>query len=80
MISQFDVFYEIVNPATQETEFVTEDRLIAEHHYEKGYTVYERHRIITRHSTFNQTVTYSNLQWNDNPEFEETYNENDTDE
>ena len=78
MISHFDVFYEVVNPATQETDFVTEDRFIAERHYEKGYAVYERHRTITQHSTFRQTITYSHLQWNYNPEFEEAYNENDS--
>ena len=65
MFSQFDVFYEVVNPATQETDFVTEDRFIAEHHYEKGYTVYERHTTITKLSPFTQTRLYTVLQWHD---------------
>jgi len=76
MNSQFDIFYEVVNPATQETDFVTQDRFIAERHYEKGYTVYEKHRMITRHSPFNHTQTYGALLWHDedgniNPEIEE---------
>jgi hypothetical protein len=65
MISQFDIFYEVVNPGTQKTELVTEDRFIAEVQYEKGYTVYEVHRTITRQSTFTQTRTNAILQWHD---------------
>ena len=78
MKTQFDEFYEVVNPATQKTEFVTQDRFIAETQYEKGYTVYEKHQTITKHSTFNHTITASILQWNGNQE-QEDYNENDTD-
>jgi len=78
MISHFDIFYEVVNPATQETDFVTEDRYIAEHHYEKGYIVYETHRTLTRQTAFTHTRIYSVLYWNDedseniNPVIEET--------
>ena len=79
MNSQFDIFYEIVDPATEETELVLTDRFMAEVQYGKGYTVYEMHRTITKHSSFNRTITYSSLQWSDNPALEETYNENDTD-
>jgi hypothetical protein len=39
MNSQFDIFYEVVDPFTEKTEFVTEDRYMAEILYEKGYTV-----------------------------------------
>ena len=71
MNSQFDMFYEVVDPETRE-RFVTQDRFIAEVHYnEKHCLVYERHRTVTRHSTFHETITSSTLHWNDNPEFEE---------
>jgi hypothetical protein len=65
MNSQFDIFYEVVHPVTHETEFVTEDRYIAKHHYEKGYTVFENHRTITKQSKFNLSITHSIFQWND---------------
>jgi len=39
MKSQFDILYVVVDPATQKTEYVTEDRLIAEIQYEKSYDV-----------------------------------------
>ena len=76
MESQFDVFYEVVNPVTQKNEFVTEDRFIAETHYEKGYNVYEKHVTITRMSRFSETRSIATLQWHDedenvNPETEE---------
>ncbi|MDR0327237.1 MAG: hypothetical protein LBI05_02965, partial [Planctomycetaceae bacterium] len=74
-----DEFYEVVDPVTQKTEFVTRDRFIAETHYEKGYTVYEKHQTVTKHSTFNHAIAYSILQWHGNPNQEENYNENDTD-
>ena len=65
--SLFDIFYEVVNPATQKTDFVTEDRFIAETHYERGYTVYENRRTMTKHSTFNYTITYSTMKTNTIP-------------
>ena len=65
MISHFDIFYEVVNPATQETDFVTEDRYVAKHHYEKGYTVYENHVTATRLSPFTETRLFTSLCWND---------------
>jgi len=76
MDSQFDIFYEVVDPASQETEFVTEDRFIAETHYEKGYSVYEKHLTVTRLSRFAETRSVATLQWSDedesdNPEIEE---------
>ena len=80
MDSHFSIAYEIIDPVTRE-RFITEDRYIAEHHYnEKSCTVYERHWTITRLSPFTQTQSLTVLLWNDNPEFEETYNENDTNE
>ena len=77
MNSLFDIAYVVIDPATQKTEFETEDRLIAEIHYEKGYTVYERHTTITKLSPFTQTRLHTVLQWHDdesdniNPEIEE---------
>jgi hypothetical protein len=78
MKSYFDTTYEVIDPETRE-RFVTADRFIAQHHYEDNCIVYEKHRTVTWHSPFNQTVTYSTLHWNDNPEFEEAYNEDDND-
>ena len=78
MESLFEVTYEVIDPETRE-RFVTTDRLIAQHHYGDNCVVYERHRTITRHSAFNETVTCSTIYWNDNPEFEETYDENEDD-
>ena len=69
MESQFDVFYEIIDTETQE-RFVTADRFIAESHYENNCIVYERHRTITRHSTFSQTQTYAVLLWHNEDENE----------
>jgi len=82
MNTHFDITYEVVDPATQKTEFVVADRLIAEIQYEKGYTVYERHTTATQHTSFKRTITNSILLWSDNPEIEEDYNEdaNNTDE
>jgi hypothetical protein len=77
MDSQFDIFYEVVDPATQKIGFVTQDRFIAEIQYEKGYTVYEKHRTITRHSPFNYTQTYATLQWHDEDEGVNTEREED---
>jgi hypothetical protein len=74
MISQFDIFYEVVDPITQETVFVTEDRYIAEHHYGEGYTVSEKHITITKLSQFAQTQHIVILCWQDKdstPKFEE---------
>jgi hypothetical protein len=72
MNSQFDIFYEVVHPGTQKTEFVTEDRYMAEILYEKGYTVFENHMTITKQTKFKLTKTYSIFQWNDYTESEET--------
>jgi hypothetical protein len=76
MESQFFITYEVVDPASQEVEFITEDRYIAESHYEKGYTVSEKHITVTRLSRFTETRTYAALYWHDedenvNPEIEE---------
>jgi len=79
METQFFITYEVVDPTTQKTDFVTEDRYIAEHHYEKGYTVYENHVTITRLSPFTQTRLFTVLCWNDEdtePKKEEVYNGN----
>jgi hypothetical protein len=65
MISQFDIFYEVVDPTTQEIVFVTEDRYVAEHHYEEGYNVYEKHLTITKLSQFAQTQHHAILCWQD---------------
>jgi len=59
MNSLFDITYEIVDPATNESTF-TQDRFIAETHYEKGYDVYEKHRTITKVSQFAQTLQDEN--------------------
>jgi len=68
MNSHFDIFYEVVNTATQETEFVTGDRFIAETHYEEGYTVYEKHVTVTRLSQFTETQSITILHWHDEDE------------
>ena len=79
MNSHFDITYEVVDPATQKTEYVVADRLIADIQYNKGYTVYERHTTITQHTAFKRTITNSVLLWSDNPEIEEDYDENEND-
>jgi hypothetical protein len=76
MESQFFITYEVVDPTSQEVEFVTEDRFIAETHYERGYTVIERHITVTRLSRFTETSSRTTLHWHDedeniNPEIEE---------
>jgi hypothetical protein len=76
MESQFFITYEVVDPVTLEVAFVTEDRFIAETHYEKGYTVIEKHITITRLSQFSETSSRTVLHWHDedeniNPEIEE---------
>ena len=76
MKSEIDIIYEVIDPVTQEN-FVTADRYVAEHHYEKGYTVNETHRTMTRLSPFSQTRLYVVSCWNDedsedvNPEIKE---------
>jgi hypothetical protein len=82
MESHFFITYVVVDPATQETDFITEDRYIAEHHYGKGYTVYEKHMAVTQHTPFNRTQTLAELLWHDvdedaNLETEEIQNAND---
>jgi hypothetical protein len=76
METQFFITYEVVDPVTQAVEFVTEDRFIAETHYERGYTVVEQHTTLTRLSRFTETRTHAILHWHDedenvNPEIEE---------
>jgi len=80
MDSQFFITYEVVDPATQEIDFVTEDRYVAEHHYGRGYTVYERHTTIARTSRFTEAQSHTILHWHDadgdehdNHEVEEEY-------
>lgn len=76
MDSHFDITYEVIDPATQEIDFVTTDRFVAERYYKRGYTVYERHTTITRLSRFTETQSHTAKHWHDedknvNPEIEE---------
>ena len=74
MNSQFDIFYEVVEPGSQKTEFITQDRFIAETQYAEGYTVYEKHRTTTRLSQFTDAMQQITLCWHDedsDPEPEE---------
>jgi len=59
-----DIIYEVVDPITQES-FVTEDRYVAEHHYERGYTAYETHTTITILSPFALARQQIVSCWND---------------
>jgi hypothetical protein len=68
MNSEFDIFFEVIDPVTQETDFVTEDRFIAETHYEEGYTVHEIHSTVTKLSQFAQTQQRVILCWHDTDE------------
>ena len=77
MNSHFSIVYEVIDPVTQE-RFITEDRYIAEHHYnEKSCTVYEKHRTDTRLSPFTDAMQQITLCWHDedsndiNPKTEE---------
>jgi len=71
MQSQTDVTYEVIDIETDES-FFTEDRYIAEHHYADGYTVYEKHRTITRVSPFALAYQYVLLRWHDEDSETET--------
>ena len=72
MNSHFDIIYEIIEPFAREP-FFTEDRHIAEHHYEeKRCSVYEHHITVTRLSSFTQTQQKITLCWHDEDASPET--------
>ena len=59
MNSRFSIVYKVIDPVTHE-RFITENRHIAEHHYnEKSCTVYERHTTITRFTRFSEEQSYA---------------------
>jgi hypothetical protein len=65
MNSQFNIIYEIIDPVTRES-FFTEDRYIAEYHYEeKSCDVYEHHITTTKLSSFTKARQDITLYWHE---------------
>jgi len=77
METQLTIQYEVVDSVTSE-RFFTRERYEALAHYKAGDMVYERHRTITQPSEDTQTHVLIISRWN-NTNFQEDYNENDTD-
>ena len=78
METQLIITYEIIEPVSNKS-IVTESRYEALDFYEKNYIVYEKHDTLSQPSVFTQTLCRVTMAWNDNPEFKETYDENEND-
>ena len=75
MDTQVKVIYEIeVITPTENYAFVTNSRDEALDFYEQGHSVFETHLTVTTFSVHNQSHLVAIKRWNNNPEFEEAYN------
>ena len=75
MDTQVKVTYEIeVLAPTENYVFVTSSRDEALDFYEQGHIVFEKHHTTTTFSVYNQSQLIASKRWNNNPEFEEEYN------
>ena len=74
METQTIVLYEILAPVSNES-FITDSRYEALGHYDDGSTVFERHRTLTQPSVNTQTSTLVTLRWNNNPDFDPHFGE-----
>jgi len=68
MDTQTTVLYEVVASVSNKS-FVTESRVEALSYYDEGYMVFEKHRTLTQPSVNTQTCTTVTLRWNNNPDF-----------
>ena len=74
METQTTVLYEITNPEKDKT-FVTDSRIEALSYYDEEYMVFEKHRTLTQPTVNTQTDIAVILRWNNNPDFNPHYRE-----
>ena len=68
METQTEVYYEITLPDTNKS-FVTDSRVEALDYYDRDFMVFEKHRTVTQPTVNTQTRTVVTLRWNNNPDF-----------